>query len=123
MTLSRILEKWRVSMSDRIITLEELVQKYKNLTEKEVILDVRNPDEYEEMHIPGSINIPLGILGENYEQLKPFDAIFIHCKMGGRARKAYDLLFELGFQNIHCLQEAGILAWDNEGHPCHKKAK
>ena len=58
-------------MSDRIITLEELVQKYKNLTEKEVILDVRNPDEYEEMHIPGSINIPLGILGENYEQLKP----------------------------------------------------
>jgi rhodanese-related sulfurtransferase len=108
-------------MSDKIIGLDELAEKHKNLGDGEVILDVRNPDEYEEMHIPGALNLPLGNLEETYEQLKSYKAVYIHCKMGGRARKAFELLTDLGLDNLHCLQEAGIVAWDDAGHPCNKK--
>ena len=40
--------------------------------------------------------------------------------MGGRAKKAFELLTSLGLDNIHCLQEAGIVAWEEAGHPVNK---
>lgn len=107
-------------MSDKIIGLDELANKHKELAENEIILDVRNPDEYQEVRIPGSLNLPLGDLESKYEQLKRYDAVYIHCKMGGRAKKAFDLLTDLGLTNLHCLQEVGIVAWEEAGHPCDR---
>lgn len=107
-------------MSKRIISLQDLANAHANLKEGEVILDVRNPDEYEQGHIPGSLNIPLGDLEQRHEELRSYQAVYIHCKMGGRAKKAFDLLDSLGLENTHCLQEVGFVAWENEGHPVNR---
>lgn len=107
-------------MGEKLITLGELAQKYREMREGEVILDVRNPDEFQQMHIPGAINLPLPDLEQTYEKLRDYKVVYIHCKMGGRAKKAFELLTSLGLDNVHCLQEAGIVAWEEAGHPVNK---
>lgn len=107
-------------MSEKLITMTELAEKYKDLPSDEIILDVRTPEEYQQVHIPGSLNLPLAGLPVTYEKLKDYKAVYIHCKMGGRAKQAYDLLTDLGLNNLHCLKEAGIVGWEDAGHPCNK---
>ena len=104
-------------VADRLISLSELVEKHTKLLDGEIILDVRNPDEYADGHIAGSINIPLPDLEARADELKSYSSIYIHCRMGGRAKKAFDLLDSLGFTTTHCLQEAGMKAWTDAGHP------
>lgn len=71
-------------------------------TEGAVLLDVREPDEYAQGHIPGSRNLPLSRLEQMAEVLLPdFDApLFVYCLAGTRSRKATHLLIELGYTNV-----------------------
>ena len=71
-------------------------------TEDAVLLDVREPDEYAQGHIPGSHNLPLSRLEQTAELLLPdFDApLFVYCQAGTRSRKAVRQLIELGYTSV-----------------------
>jgi phage shock protein E len=99
------------------IDLTQFFEKTQNLADKEIILDVRNPDEYSEGHIKGSLNIPLPQLETKLSELKDYSAIYIHCKRGGRAQKAYELLSSNGVENLVCLAEFGFDHWGAQGYP------
>ena len=71
-----------------LLSLDELYEKSKNLKEGDVILDVRGPNEFAEGHIEGSLNIPHDSVVEHVDKLKEYKNIYIHCKMGGRAKMA-----------------------------------
>jgi adenylyltransferase/sulfurtransferase len=75
-----------------------------------MIVDVREPNEYQINRIPGSVLIPLGELPRRYQELDPDREIVLHCKMGGRSAKAQDFLRTVGFGRTKNLR-GGVLAW------------
>lgn len=81
-----------------------------------VLLDVREPGEYEVARLPGSLLIPLGELPQRLTELDPGAPTIVHCKAGGRSAKALALLREAGFTDA-CHVKGGINAWSQEIDP------
>jgi sulfur-carrier protein adenylyltransferase/sulfurtransferase len=102
------------------ITVKELQQLLSNSTEEVVLLDVRNPNEYDIARIPNSVLIPLpeieqgpGI--EKVKQLLNGHRLVVHCKMGGRSAKALGILKQAGIEGTNV--QGGILAWSRDVDP------
>ncbi|MGH7458972.1 MAG: rhodanese-like domain-containing protein [Longimicrobiaceae bacterium] len=75
------------------------------------VLDVRNPSEWEEGHLPGVENIPLGELPDRLGEVTPGDKpLLVHCKAGGRGAIAASLLQHHGVKNVMNLR-GGFDAW------------
>jgi len=74
-----------------------------------VLVDVREPHEYEICHLEGLL-IPLGALAERVEELHQEAHVVVHCRSGGRSAKAVEILRGAGFANAWNVQ-GGILAW------------
>ncbi|MCX7713302.1 MAG: molybdopterin-synthase adenylyltransferase MoeB [Chthoniobacterales bacterium] len=91
------------------ITPEELAQK-RAKGDKFVLIDVREPFEYEIARIPGSKLIPLSSLHSRMSELDTADEIIVHCKSGYRSAQAVRELQAAGFSKLWNLQ-GGILAW------------
>ena len=104
----------------KTLSLDELYEKSQNLKEGEVILDVRRPDEFAEGHIKGSLNISHDSVVDHVDELKEYKNIYIHCKMGGRAKMAYSMLEESGVDNLNVCVEAGFQGWSEKGYPVNK---
>ncbi len=77
------------------------------------LLDVRQPEEYEIKHIPGSVLIPLGQLEFKYENLPKDQPIVVYCRSGARSNIGANILCNLGFDNLINLRH-GILEWSYE---------
>ena len=75
-----------------------------------LLLDVREPQEFEICRIPGSVLIPLGDLPSRLSELEGRDDMIVHCKSGVRSGKAVRLLREAGYSGARNLK-GGILAW------------
>lgn len=107
-------------MSNTVMTLQEFHEKHLKLGSNDVILDVRNPDEYAEAHIKGALNYPVSEVIHQVEQLKKYDHVYIHCKRGGRAQTAFQILSGSGLQNLVCISDAGMDKWISEGFPIER---
>ena len=92
------------------------VKKKMDVHEPFVLIDVREPHEYQICRIPGSKLIPLGEVPKRMNELDSADEIVVHCKSGMRSAKAVDLLMKSGFRKIHNLK-GGILAWSDQVDP------
>jgi rhodanese-related sulfurtransferase/rubrerythrin len=77
------------------------------------LLDVRQPGEYEESHLPGARLLPLPQLPDFYKELDPEKPILVHCAVGGRSRVAAQMLSGWGFKEVYNLA-GGIKAF--QGH-------
>ena len=97
------------------ITVQELKQKM-DQGGKVVLIDVREPWEYNIAKIEGARLIPLGTLGTAYKQLDPASEIVVHCKMGMRSMDATQFLLQQGFTNVKNLT-GGIIAWSQQIDP------
>jgi adenylyltransferase/sulfurtransferase len=75
-----------------------------------LILDVREPLEYQINRIAGSILIPLGELPERVQELDAARDIVVHCKSGGRSARAVEFLKGAGFRRVRNLK-GGIVQW------------
>ncbi len=84
--------------------------------EQFILVDVREPHEYQICRIPGAKLIPLGELPKRVGELDPASEIVVHCKMGGRSAKAVEFLKKAGFKNVSNLT-GGILAWSDKVDP------
>jgi sulfur-carrier protein adenylyltransferase/sulfurtransferase len=81
-----------------------------------VLVDVREPHEYQICYIPGSTLIPLGEIPRRMHELNSADEIVVHCRSGQRSAQAVAFLMKAGFRKIHNLQ-GGVLAWADEVDP------
>ncbi len=77
------------------------------------LLDVRQPGEYEESHLPGARLLPLPQLPDLYQELDPEKPTLVHCAVGGRSRVAAQMLSGWGFKEVYNLA-GGIKAF--QGH-------
>jgi rhodanese-related sulfurtransferase len=98
--------------------LEEVMQASSGI----VLLDIREPYEFEAMHIAGSINVPRGILESaceyDYEETEPMLAearhqdIVVICRSGLRSVLAADVMQKMGFENVKSLK-TGLRGWSD----------
>lgn len=82
-----------------------------------ILIDVRNPNEYQIAKIPNSVLIPLpdienGAAIPKIKELVNGYRLIAHCKMGGRSAKALAILKEAGIEGINV--KGGISAWSRE---------
>jgi molybdopterin/thiamine biosynthesis adenylyltransferase/rhodanese-related sulfurtransferase len=85
-----------------------------------LLVDVRNPNEYEIARIPGSVLVPLPDIeqGSGIEKIRELlngHQLIAHCKMGGRSAKALQILKEAGMVGTNV--KGGITAWSREVDP------
>ena len=92
------------------------VKKKQDRGETFLLLDVREPHEYQIARIPGSTLIPLGQLSARLSELDKDAEIVAHCKMGGRSQQAVDLMKQNGFSNVRNMT-GGITAWSDKVDP------
>ena len=81
-----------------------------------IVIDVREPHEWDICHIEGAKLIPLGDLESRIGDLDADDEIIVHCKMGGRGAQAQDILTANGFANVLNMA-GGILRWADDVDP------
>jgi molybdopterin/thiamine biosynthesis adenylyltransferase/rhodanese-related sulfurtransferase len=103
------------------MTVTELKQLLDSGAEGYVVIDVRNPNEYEIARIPGTTLIPLPEIENGdgvakVQELLNGHKLIAHCKMGGRSAKALAILKErAGIDGINV--KGGITAWSREVDP------
>jgi len=97
------------------VTVQDLKAK-QDRGDKFVLLDVREPFEWDICRIPGATLIPLGQLPSRMSELDSADEILLQCKSGARSARALRLLQEAGFGKLANV-EGGILAWAEQIDP------
>ena len=84
------------------------------LSEDVVLIDVREPDEYAEVRVPGAVLIPLDTIPERIREL-PNRHLHMICALGGRSLKAAEYLTARGWT---CSNVAGgTNGWVEAGYP------
>jgi len=81
-----------------------------------LLIDVREPHEWQICHIPEAKLIPLGELPKRVNELDSAVEIVAHCKSGVRSGKAVDFLRQAGFKKVRNMT-GGILAWSDKVDP------
>lgn len=93
------------------------------IADADVLLDVREADEYANGHIPGAIHISRGLLEfklSNDPSLSSRDLkIVLYCKNSGRAALASKVLHEMGYIHVQSIA-GGFDAWALAGNPVAK---
>jgi molybdopterin/thiamine biosynthesis adenylyltransferase/rhodanese-related sulfurtransferase len=81
-----------------------------------VIVDVREPDEWQEGHLPGALHIPRGNLESRIEALVPEKDrdLIVYCAGGSRSAFAAKTLSELGYQSVRSVS-GGFSDWKRNG--------
>lgn len=89
----------------------------------DILLDVREADEYASGHIPGAIHMSRGMLEFKLSGNPALSArdlkIVLYCKTSGRAALAAKALHEMGYQHVQSIG-GGFDAWSEAGYPIAK---
>ncbi len=84
-----------------------------------LVVDVREPWEYEQGHIPGALLMPLGDLGQSVEDLDPQQPVAVVCATGSRSQSAAALFGQKGFETVYNVV-GGTMRWMQRGLPLEK---
>ncbi|KGP63546.1 sulfurtransferase [Legionella norrlandica] len=109
---------------DKINTIN--VHELKDLMENQTnwhLIDVRELDEWESMHIRGALHIPKDCISFEIENKIPDKSrpIYLHCKSGVRSLYAAQCLIDLGYLEVYSV-EGGIMAWATSGYPVEQES-
>ncbi|WP_156794141.1 rhodanese-like domain-containing protein [Aeromicrobium marinum] len=80
-----------------------------------VVLDVREPHEWQAGHIDGAVHIPLGELTSRVGDLDPAARTLVVCHVGGRSARATAWLQSQGHDVVNL--DGGMDAWEAAGRP------
>jgi len=105
----------RASHPDEV-TVQELQQALADPHHSIVVLDVREPSEYEIARIPGARLFPMSQLAQRFGELKPEQHYYLFCRVGGRSMQALQFLRRQGMKNLKSVK-GGILAWADQIDP------
>jgi len=93
---------------------------------KLLLLDVREPSEYDALHIPGAINVPRGVLEQtcewDFDETLPLLAagreldIVVICRSGYRSALVADVMQQMGYTSVVSLK-SGVRGWNDYDQP------
>lgn len=93
------------------------------IREADVLIDVREADEYAVGHVPGAVLIPRGLLEFRMSNTPAMESrglnIVLYCKTSGRAALAACALQDMGYLNVRSIA-GGFDAWQQAGKPVAK---
>lgn len=78
-----------------------------------LLIDVREPDEYEDGHIGGALLMPLATVPDRLPELPVDSTIHLVCAMGGRSARAVEFLRAQGFDAVNV--RGGTQGWIESG--------
>ena len=83
-----------------------------------VLIDTREPHEYQEAHLEGGKLVPPGLLGDEIAAAAPDKTArtILYCRSGNRSYKAAEQMQALGYEDVASMA-GGILAWQEQGLP------
>jgi rhodanese-related sulfurtransferase len=81
-----------------------------------VLLDVREPSEYAEGHIPGVALIPMGEVPNRLSEIPVDKTVIVTCRSGNRSGQIAEYLRQQGYDDVHNMK-GGILAWQDASLP------
>lgn len=88
------------------------------MPQADVLVDIREPDEFREGHINGAVNIPRGLLEFKFSGTPELGArdlnIMLYCKTSGRAALAAASLQDMGYLHVRSIA-GGFDAWTGAG--------
>ena len=91
------------------ITFNDFYQLYQN--EQLSLVDVREVEEFEPLHLEGAQNFPLSQLADTYDQLDKDQLHYVICKSGMRSARACQFLAEQSYDVINV--QGGMTAFEN----------
>ena len=99
----------------KVVNAEEFEKQLKN-TKRELLIDVRTPQEFEKSHLKNAINIDFRNpdFRKEIEKLDKTQPVFVYCAVGKRSNAAANLFLEADFQTVYDL-EGGLNAWVKTG--------
>jgi molybdopterin/thiamine biosynthesis adenylyltransferase/rhodanese-related sulfurtransferase len=98
-------------------TVDQLQAQLADGGERPVVVDIREPDEYEQGYIPGALHIPRGFLEQRIEEKAPDREapVVLYCAGGVRSALAADTLQGMGYTNVTSLA-GGFGRWKEAGY-------
>jgi rhodanese-related sulfurtransferase len=78
------------------------------------LIDVRQPDEYVDGHVPGAVLVPLNDLPDRLADLPPERPLYVICRTGARSSAAVEFLREMQVEAINIA--GGTKAWVEAGN-------
>ena len=85
-----------------------------------VLLDVREPEEFADVHAGGAQLMPLSTFGEQYQNLDQDREIVVICRSGARSARAAQFLLDHGYNAVNLA--GGTLAWEEGGLPVERNS-
>jgi rhodanese-related sulfurtransferase len=79
------------------------------------LIDVRQPFEYDEAHVPGAVLIPLDELVERVDEVPESREVLLICATGSRSNAAGEWLLRQGIDAVNVA--GGVMAWMDQGAP------
>jgi rhodanese-related sulfurtransferase len=80
------------------------------------VLDVRQPEEWNAVHIPGATLIPLGELSSRLGEVPRDRQVLVVCRSGNRSAQGRDILLGAGFPSVTSMA-GGMNQWAAAGYP------
>ncbi len=80
-----------------------------------LLVDVREPDEYAQGHVPGAVLMPMGQLADRVDEIGKTSPVFVICASGNRSSAMTDLLLSAGINAVSVA--GGTSAWERSGRP------
>ena len=90
-----------------------------NTSSQPLVLDVREPAEFEQGHVPGAVSIPQADLALRLDELPRERELLVVCAGGTRSLRAAKFLKQVGFPNVTNMQ-GGTSGWIAAGHPTER---
>lgn len=80
------------------------------------ILDVREPSEWTQFHIPGATLIPLGDLPKRLNEVPKDKEVVVVCRTGNRSAEGRNILLNAGYKKVTSMA-GGVTQWQSQGLP------
>lgn len=93
----------------KTLTEEQFREGYR----KAQLIDVREPNEFENGHILGARNIPLSQMKMRLKELRPDKPVYLYCQSGMRSGRAAQFLHRKGYKDLSHLQ-GGFKKWSGK---------
>ncbi|SIS21378.1 rhodanese-like domain-containing protein [Williamsia sterculiae] len=102
-------------MSDiRMVPVADLPEDFTG-DESRILLDVREPDEWESGHVRGALHIPLGDVPARIEEIDMDADLLVICHSGGRSMRVLEYLNQRGYEGANV--RGGMIAWAEHNRP------
>lgn len=90
----------------KTLTEEQFREGYR----KAQLIDVREPNEFDNGHILGARNIPLSQLKMRLQEIRPDKPVYLYCQNGQRSGRAAQVLYKKGYKDLYHLK-GGFKKW------------